>query len=459
MNNKNSIYISLALIILLAATGLAVWYAYLTKSSVDAARTKTFDPLVVPGSGGSDLGVFNNDEITEKTFKEKTSTDSDNNGVPDGDTQNDSGDSGSNTLGEDTTTNESNQNGEDGKPGTKGALKKGVQLFKVYEGPVAGFTTYENTKKEQVIRIAERQRGNIVDIPFATLKSERVTNSTILGLQNALFTEKGTHVILQHLDADDSILTLSTPVSELSEKKDTEQTSSIGAYLPVNIQSLIVRGDTILFSTIQEDGTLSLATTNLKGERTKRVWKNALHGWNISWSGDGATHVLAHQKPSVGIPGYAYRISLAKGTLEKVFGDEPTLTVLESEKGSYLLKTIATQDGYISYIYAKNGKPTQLRRPVFPDKCTWSSQDIMYCGIPVDVQGMSFPDLWMQGARIYADTIVKIDPRTGSESTIIETVKGSPDGLDATHMFTAPDGKMVLFIDKTTGTLWGLTLE
>jgi hypothetical protein len=456
MNNKNTLYASLALIILLAATALAVWYAYLTKRSVEGSRTKTFDPLVVPGAGGSDLGVFNNDEITEKTLKEKTETDGKG-------AENDTEANGTDT--ETLPGSGSNQNptGEQPASGTDAtknpAIKKGVQLYKVFEGPVAGFTMFENDKKEQVIRLAERQRGNIIDIPVTTLKVERVTNSTILGVQKAFFTEKGTHVVLQHLDTDDSILTLSTPVSELSEKKEGEQVNTIGSYLPVNIQSLLVRGETILFSTIQEDGTLSVATTNLKGERTKRVWKSPLHGWNIAWSGEGTTHILVNQRPSLGMPGYVYRISLAKNSLEKVFGDEPGITSLESGTAAYILKTLSSTEGYTSFIYQKNGKPVRLKRAVFPEKCTWSPQEYLYCGIPVDTLGLSYPDMWMQGARMYADTIVKINPRNGEETAVIETVKGSPDGLDVTAAHYSADGKLLLFIDKTTATLWGLSLE
>ncbi len=457
MNNKNTLYASLALIILISATALAVWYAYLTKQSVDATRTKTFDPLVVPGAGGADLGVFNNDEITKKTLDEKTKAGSQ---TLNGDTENEASSENNpenTTAGE--TTDTPGTPGEKGGGSTKQSTKKGVQLFKLYEGPVAGFTTYQNEKGERIVRLVERQRGNVIDIPVATLKIERVTNSTILGVQKAFFTEKGTHVILQHLDTDDSVLTLSTPVSELSEKKEGEQSGAVGSYLPVNIRSLLVRGETILFSTVQEDGTLSVATANLKGERAKRVWKSALHGWNIAWSGDAATHILVNQRPSLGIPGYVYRISLTKGTLEKVFGDEPGITTLESVQGLHILKTVSASNGYNSFVYTKNNKLVQLKKAVFPEKCAWSSQGTLYCGAPVDTQGMSYPDLWMQGARIYADTIIKIDPRTGAESTVIETTKGSPDGLDVTAMQYSEDGALILFIDKTTGTLWGLSLE
>lgn len=455
MNRKNTIYASLALVVLIAATGLAVWYAYLTKQSVDSSRTKTFDPLVVPGSPGSDLGAFNNDEITEKSLKEKTSTDDagkDTAGTsPDGVRIDPAGSDG------DGTETKEKQQGDTGTPGTG---KKGVHLFKLYEGPVAGFTFYEGPKKEIIVRLAERQRGNIIDIPLATQKNERVTNSTILGVQKAFFTKSGQHVIMQHLDTDDSVLTLSTPVTELAEKKDTDALSGVGTYLPVNIQSLLVRDETILFSTIQEDSTLSMATTNLAGERAKRIWKSPLHGWNISWSGEGVASVLVNQRPALGIPGYVYRISLTKGTLEKVYGDEPGVTTLESPKGTYILKTTSDTAGYTSSIFPKSGAAVVLRKVLIPEKCTWApSETLLYCGLPVDMQGTSYPEAWMQGARIYADTVVTINPKTGSEAVIIETVKGSPDGLDVTQARTAPDGSHLVFIDKTTGTLWGLTLE
>ena len=453
MNNKNTLYASLALIILISATALAVWYAYLTKQSADATRTKTFDPLVVPGAGGSDLGVFNNDEITKKTLEEKTKSGSEGDSTGDADIVDKN--SNSSEIGKSDNTNPT----QEGQADTKLGAKKGIQLFKLYEGPVAGFTTYQNEKREHIVRLAERQRGNIIDIPIISKKVERVTNSTILGVQKAFFTEEGKHVILQHLDTDDSVLTLSTPVSELSEKKDEDPAGAVGSYLPVNIRSLIVRGETVLFSTVQEDGTLNVATTNLKGERTKRVWKSALHGWNISWSGDTTTHILVNQRPSLGIPGYVYRISLAKGVLEKVFGDEPGITTLESAQGAHILKTISTANGYSSFIFTKNSKPIQLRKAVFPEKCAWSPQDSLYCGVPIDLQGMSYPDTCMQGARIYTDTIVKIDPRSGNESVIIETTKGNPDGLDVTAMQHSKDGGFLLFIDKTTGTLWELSLQ
>lgn len=451
MNRKNTIYASFALILLIAATGLAVWYAYLTKQSVDSSRTKTFDPLIVPGSSGSDLGVFNNDEITEKTLKDKTET-----GENGGENENGSGDS------ETGTTN--NNNGESTDPAnsttTKGAEKKGVRLFKLYEGPVAGYTFYEGAKKDTVVRIAERQRGNIIDVPLATQKNERVTNSTILGVQRAYFTKDGQHVVMQHLDADDSVLTLSTPVSELMEKKDGETLTGVGTYLPVNIQALLVRDETILFGTIQEDGTLSVATTNLLGERAKRVWKSALRGWNMSWSGEGVASALISQRPSFGIPGYIYRISLSKGTIEKIFGDEPGITALESPKSTYILKTTSEAAGYTSTIVSKTGTSLPLRKVFMPEKCVWAnSEALLYCGVPVDMQGNSYPELWFQGARIYADTIVTIDPRNGTEKTIIETVKGSPDGLDVTYAHLSPDSTHLVFIDKTTATLWGLTLE
>lgn len=446
MNKKNTIYASVALLILVAATGLAVWYAYLTKQSVDSSRPKAFDPLTVPGSGDSGTNPFNNDEVTEKTFNDQTKN----------------GQSGEENPGD--TTNGATEGTNTDSSGTLNTTptqtKKEVKLFKMYEGPVAGFTTYENDKKEIVARLAERQRGNIVDVTFTNQKAERVTNSTILGIQKAYFTKNAQHVLLQHLEDDDSLLTLSTPVAELAEKKEGDTDTAVGTYLPVNIQALAVRDDTILFSVLQEDSTLSVATTNLVGEKTKRVWKSPLRGWNISWSGEGVANMLVRQRASLGIPGYIYRISLTKGTIEKIFGDEPGVTALESPKGLYILKTTSSNDGYSSEIISKTGARVASKSHLFPEKCVWSpNETTLLCGVPVDTQGNSYPDTWMQGARIYADTIVRIDPKTGAQTNVIETVKGAPNGLDMTDAQYTNDGKNLLFIDKTTATLWGVTLE
>ncbi|MFM2414416.1 MAG: hypothetical protein RI911_109 [Candidatus Parcubacteria bacterium] len=460
MNQKNLIYALVGLVIVLAAAGLSVWYAYLTKQSVDSTRTKTFDPLVIPGSGG-DLGTFDNDSLTKKTLDERL--EGEENGEEDEEKNAAERDP---LLGKKpTSTSATEGSTTDGKSTTKGGstAKAPGGLFKIYEGPVAGYTTYINDKKETIVRLVERQRGNIVDVPIKSLAPERITNSTITGVTKAYFVKGGSHAIIQHIDADDSILTLSTPVEELKEEKETTDTLTAGTYLPVNIANIIALDEALYFVALQEDGTSSIITTNLFGEKTKRVWKSPLQSWNIAWSAVSGGTILAVQKPAQNIPGYAYRITPTKATFEKIASDSPGLEIIENKRGTFALKTTARDgEGGLSSVFlditAK--KERSSKTPLAPSKCSFAPvSTYMVCGSPKTGLSGAYPELWMQGARVFNDVIVKIDPVTSEVTEIIDTVKGVATGLDVTQTQFTVDENFFFFIDRTTGTLWAVQLS
>jgi hypothetical protein len=444
MNDKNKIFIVLGFALLLAATGLAVWYAYLTKQSVTKQEAKSFSPLVVPSQPGGD-STFNNNDGTGTLEKNIQA----------------SGDAGK------TTSPDKKSEQTPTKPATeqeKGTEKDGVKkehttLTRLYEGPVAGYVFFAKDATTQVVRMVERQRGNIVDVPLYKKTPERVSNSTILGVQRAFFTPDAQHVFIQHLDEDDSLLTLSTPIAELMQKDsgakdDSSQTAQeIGTYLPVNIGNLLVHSDSIVFMTQLEDGTSQIVTTDLDGGKTKRLWKNPLSGWNISWGQQDS--LLIQQKPSTGIPGYGYILDTKTGASEKIIGDRPGLQLLQDKTGKRYLGVETEDDGTtISFIYnTETRKRTPLKDHVLPEKCAWATGYIL-CGVPKGLPQGTYPDEWYRGSQTYVDTITKIYPDTGNSDTVVDTTVGESDGLDVTQPLLTEDARYFFFIDKTTGTLW-----
>jgi hypothetical protein len=56
------------------------------------------------------------------------------------------------------------------------------------------------------------------------------------------------------------------------------------------------------------------------------------------------------------------------------------------------------------------------------------------------------------------DTIMKVDKKNGATEEIMFTDKAIEGGLDVTSPLFTSDGAFFFFIDKTTGTLWALSL-
>lgn len=438
--NKNSLYITIALLILVGATGLALFYAYLTKTDAESRKTKTFDPLVLDGSSGGSGGAFSNDRSSSANEEVLP--------LPkDGDTP------GLTPAEKPTDTPVTTPKTEPEKKNPKPTLER------IYDAPVAGFTVL-NDGTAGTVRLTERTRGNIIDIDIATKKSARVTNTTVAGVFESYFNTDGTQVILRYLDEDDSILTLGSPITELKEQPaDTTASlaeTGIGSYLPINIKNIAVSGDAIAYATATEDGTTQIVISDFTGSKPKRVWKNPLSGWQLLWPQKNI--LVITQNASAKIPGYAYSIDTKTGVTKKLIGDTRALTLMYSSFSNSAIIG-SNSDTSAPIVRIRNFTDSTERTvstPTMPEKCVYLVATQLVCGFP-KVLPSGMPDVWYRGEVTLSDTFSIIETATGSVTEIINTTNVADNGLDATHLITSLDGKRVFFIDKTSGTLWMLT--
>lgn len=124
-----------------------------------------------------------------------------------------------------------------------------------------------------------------------------------------------------------------------------------------------------------------------------------------------------------------------------------------SPSGNHLLYSVYTSDnGYLPQLWVSGGTGDNMnanRRRIelntWADKCTWASEDVIYCGVPSSL-GVG-AGLQRDSVPAGPDSIVKIDLKTGTNTNL-----GQPDGNHTIQKLTlSADQKTAFFTDRITG--------
>ena len=297
------------------------------------------------------------------------------------------------------------------------------------------------------IRFVERMNGHIYKMLLDTKIKEKISNSTIPSIYEALFDSTGNTVVYRYLSEDK---TISSFLATLGAPN--------GEFLPQNIPNMSVSQDKTKFFYLMENNDGVTGYTGLFGD-TKRniVFNHPFTEWLSSW--DANQNIYLTTKPSYVTTGSIFALNTTSKTIYKIFGDVIGLTTLINPQGSNILYSTSTSTGPKLGVFSiKDHKTKDLDTYGLPEKCVWSNDNInIYCAAPNTIVGNEYPDVWYQGLVSFDDFFVKINTITGEKVTLANSINGTR--VDGTYLFLDKTENNLFFTNKKDSTLWSLDIN
>ena len=322
--------------------------------------------------------------------------------------------------------------------------------------PVSGFAVINATTT--LVRFIERATGHIYEIGADETTARRVTNTTIPRVQEAMFADGGNTVILRYLD--DTGATIETYAAKIPKGgiSGAEGGEIKGVFLPRNIETISVSpdGKKIFYIEKFSGGSIGfIAGTQNEGKT--QVFNSPLTEWVSSWPEDKV--VVLTTKPSQGITGRAYELTIATKKTEETISS-PGLTTLTSSDGKTVLFGSSADSGLSLGIYKPKERTTLFfDNRTLPEKCVWVNGNVkIYCAVPRSLSGGLLPDSWYQGIVSFSDRIWLIDAVSGTSSLIADLERDTRGKIDATRLSVNKEGSFLIFTNKRDGSLWSVEL-
>ena len=333
-------------------------------------------------------------------------------------------------------------------------------LRQISDKPIAGGIAFDNGSAT-VIRYVERGTGHIVETASDSFESNKVSNTTIPKVPQAIWTPNGQSVIMRYLkDGAESIYSFSANIVKATTTQDVSKNPK-SAFLPLNITQLSINpsGDKIFYLTKDEGGSIGVVSST-DGSKKSQSFQFAITEWLASWPNKDI--IVLATKPSSVATGYLFFLNEKTGGNDKILSGINGLTALVSSTTKNILYS-ESADGSIklNYYNLKNNQNRTLSFKTLPEKCAWSKIEelTIYCAVPRTIEDGEYPDIWYQGVVSFNDNIWKIDLKTSSSELVYNLQKESGKEFDLMNPFLSGDDEYLFFPNKKYLTFWSLSLK
>ncbi|HEX9608953.1 MAG TPA: hypothetical protein VGA06_01940 [Candidatus Paceibacterota bacterium] len=327
-----------------------------------------------------------------------------------------------------------------------------LELRQLHEKPVAGAITFEEAGTSTV-RFVERESGHVFEITEEERTPRRITNTTLPRIQEALWATKEM-VLLRYLSDTGDVQTFVAKVTLASAGDGVGELQ--GTFLPPDIISLAVRPGAAFYTVLGEERGY---VENLTSGVARSILPIPFTEWLPSWI--SPNRLALTSKPSASAAGVLYTLNTETGSLSRVLGGRFGLVTLVSPDGNQVLFSERSSSGFSLHVFAiDSGSATALPQRTIPEKCAWSSllPKTAYCGVPDQVPGGEYPDVWYQGKISFTDAVWALNTADGSAELLKRPLDVSGAMLDITNPLLTEDESHFVFTNKKDGTLWSLVL-
>jgi len=309
-------------------------------------------------------------------------------------------------------------------------------------------------------RYVAKTNGNIYQT-FADKIEERKFSITIIPrVYDAYFGNNGESVAMRYLKANQN--TIETFVGTLPKELlggDTTGNNEIkGSFLPNDVKDISVSPDGSRIFYLFNSGDEMIGTTlNLLTNKKIQIFDSPFTEWLSWWP--NSNMITLSTKPSVGIPGYVYKIDSTGKNMSQVFGGVAGLTTLGSPDGKSILYS---DDKLLLSIYQTDTRNSEvLGIKTLPEKCVWGkSGDALYCSVPKSIGTAPYPDSWYQGEVSFDDQLWKIDVKTGNGTLLLNLATATEgEEIDGIKLSLDENENYLFFVNKKDSFLWRLDLK
>jgi hypothetical protein len=306
------------------------------------------------------------------------------------------------------------------------------------------------TETALATRYIQKEDGSIVDIFIDTKETEVVSNTVIPRIYEAFFSENPNNLILRYLKSDNETIETFGGV--------VEDGKLAGSFFPKNIPFLSVSPDKTQVFYLSSVGEFTEGIISTFGDTNKRpIFEHSFSEW-IPWWGTDSVITLT-TKASSQTNGGAYSLTTT-GSLTKNFSNKKGLTTITSPNGQKILYS-ENIDGVHKLLIFNKQENSHVDTGVrtIAEKCTWKDDSMgLYCGVPEDLQSSNLPDRWYQGFVSFTDTLWLLDTEANVHQLIINPKEEEGLLLDITKIQTSKLDNYLIFEDKKTSLLYGMSL-
>lgn len=331
------------------------------------------------------------------------------------------------------------------------------RLRLLYKEPQAGAVIGKKSGT-LLARFVDVATGNVFENGLAEGEPNRLTNTTIPKVYEAVWRPSGAGVVLRYLKEDEEdIETFSGTLR--GEGGAAGGRELAGDFFPRDITGLAVSPDgSRAFYIREENGEAVGVTAGLDASGKREVWRSPLREWNALWLKSDT--IALTSKSSTAAPGMLLYLNPASGGVERVLSGAAGFTVLPSPTGALVASSEATETGISFSLFEKTTRNKRtLALMTLPEKCAWNKRGTaLYCAAPKSLPEGSYPDSWYQGLVSFNDELWSINALTGTTRLIADPRLETGVELDVVNVAVSDDESYLVFADKATQTLWSLRL-
>jgi len=322
-------------------------------------------------------------------------------------------------------------------------VAKGAVALYIPPVPAVSSTTPE-VPADVEIRFIERQSGNIYAFRVHDRVLTRISNRTLPGVQEAVWTTDGARAFVRYLtraiDGTEHVDTYALPAD-----------GGEGYFLEQDLEQVAVRATSTVFSLLPSSTGSIGSLSAPDGTNVRTLFTSPLSRLRAGFSG---TDIIATTKASSGLDGYAFLVN-AGGSFTRILGPLRGLATLPNAEGTSVLYSYADANRtYLQVLDLASRTAIALPLVTLAEKCVWEPGGrAVYCGVPTALAG-NVPDEWYQGARTFSDRIWRIDLDTRLATLVVDPGQVANVAIDAVALTIDSESDTLVFTNKKDGTLW-----
>lgn len=328
------------------------------------------------------------------------------------------------------------------------------RLWPITKTPVAGLGFVGSTT---ALYFAERASGNVLTADPTTTKIERLTNTLVPQVHEAVFAADGS-VILRSIGENGAITSFAAVMATNTSPAAGDTLKKLeGMYLPEGIISLSARSaPNEIFFILKEGEGAAGVVSNWAGGSRRRIFTSPLSDWKSVQLANGSRYIV--QKAADNTIGYAFSVNSA-GALEKI-ASGVGLSILPRPYGPGIIYSIVGTNSVS--LYAKAAEMgSEIRLPIrtIAEKCVWApgARLIAYCAVPQTSPRAGFLQGLFDGSLHTSDAWWRVDVSANTAEQLF--TPDSSISLDVESPAVDANGTHIGFINRADKSLWMLRIQ
>lgn len=306
--------------------------------------------------------------------------------------------------------------------------------------------------KNSVIKYYAKETGKVYQIDFDGKNKKTVSDKSLSGLTNIVWSPDGTKVISKIIQ------------NGIIKSYYYDYATSRGVPLRDNLDSIVWQNNNKIFYRYydQTSKKTSLNISNPDGSDWAKI--TDLNYKDVSIAPIPRTGLVSSWSRPHAFYETDFNSALVIGGENKpIFREKFGADYLWNSNGSYALLSHSDQKNgaqiQLSVINSKGGEYKNLDIPTFVSKCTWSKDNkTIYYALPENMpSNMILPNDYQDKKFTTRDSFWKLNTVTGEKAILAGTDK-APTNIDASTLFLNADESMLFFINQLDNKLYRIDL-